>query len=162
MIAANPTRSLYPERTRRAHQALTSQFAPDSELCVRRLLPAGRASLCLALRIFPPSVLIFQSLAPFTPLAVSSERSLEASPVEARSVNLLPARHSARVRININPWHLRFLCFHTLTHSSALSKTLSPIVSCLSALFAQNTRGGYPLLLTAPRSAHILPMRGLP
>ena len=63
-----------------------------------------------------------------------------------RSVNLLPGPHSllsfARVRININPWHLRSLCFHTLTHSSALPKTLSPIVSYCSTLFQRNTQEG--------------------
>ena len=62
------------------------------------------------------------------------------------SFNLLFARHSSflsvRVSININPRHLRFLCFHPLTHSFALPKTLSPIVSCLSTLFPQNTREG--------------------
>ena len=33
------------------------------------------------------------------------------------------------------------VCFHTLTHSLAPRKTLSPIFSALPALFAQNTRG---------------------
>lgn len=46
------------------------------------------------------------------------------------------------VRTSVIPWDLRFLCFHTLTHSFAPRKTLSPIVSCSSALFAKNTRGG--------------------
>lgn len=36
------------------------------------------------------------------------------------------------------------LCFHTLTHSFASPRNLSSIFSGLSALFAQNTRGGLP------------------
>src|SRR5271168_3207394 len=39
------------------------------------------------------------------------------------------------------------LCFHTLTHSFASAEILSPIFSISSALFAQNTRGGYPAFL---------------
>jgi hypothetical protein len=65
----------------------------------------------------------------------------------------------AGVRINIIPWDLRFLCFHTLTHSFATHKTLSHLLSGISALFGKNTRGGgrppalsrtirYPLLTT--------------
>jgi hypothetical protein len=42
------------------------------------------------------------------------------------------------------------VCFHTLTHSFAPCKTLSPISSMLSALFAQITRVGYPC---TPRSS---------
>jgi hypothetical protein len=49
---------------------------------------------------------------------------------------------SATVHINIIPRILAFLCFHTLTNSFASRKTLSPIVSSPSELFAQNTRGG--------------------
>jgi hypothetical protein len=47
-----------------------------------------------------------------------------------------------RVHINIIPWDLRFLCFHTLTHSLATYKTLSHLLSGISALFGKNTRGG--------------------
>jgi hypothetical protein len=50
----------------------------------------------------------------------------------------------ATVHISIIPWTLRFLCFHTLTHSFAPSKTLSPILSIASALFTQNTGRVYP------------------
>src|SRR5579859_18392 len=46
------------------------------------------------------------------------------------------------VRINIIPRHLAVLCFHTLTHSFATPKTLTPTFSIICALFAQNTRGG--------------------
>src|SRR5580704_1725609 len=42
------------------------------------------------------------------------------------------------------PFFTAFLCFHTLTHSFASAKSLSSIFSRLSALFAQNTRGGVP------------------
>jgi hypothetical protein len=42
---------------------------------------------------------------------------------------------------NIIPWDLRFLCFHTLTHSFVTSKTPSPLFSIVSALFAKNTPG---------------------
>jgi hypothetical protein len=48
----------------------------------------------------------------------------------------------ARVHINIIPWDLGFLCFHTLTHSFAMHKTLSHLLSGISALFNENTRGG--------------------
>ena len=48
----------------------------------------------------------------------------------------------ARVRINVIPNALAPLCFHTLTHSFAPRKTLTPAFSIISALFAQNTRGG--------------------
>jgi hypothetical protein len=37
MIAANPSHSFYPERTRRARHALTSQSVSISELCVLRV-----------------------------------------------------------------------------------------------------------------------------
>src|ERR1700690_4141057 len=62
---------------------------------------------------------------------------------------------SARVRINIIPKPLALLCFHTLTHSFALAKALSPVVSIPSTLFAQNTRGGVyppPLSLVLPHA----------
>src|SRR5580704_18280629 len=49
---------------------------------------------------------------------------------------------SQKVHISIIPRHLRFLCFHTLTHSFALLNSLSSIFSGVSALFAKNTRGG--------------------
>ena len=52
-----------------------------------------------------------------------------------------------RVRISIIPWNLRFLCFHTLTHSFALRYLASPFLSAASTLFAQNTRRGYPAQL---------------
>src|SRR5271154_4425741 len=52
-----------------------------------------------------------------------------------------PTTLSARVRINIIPKPLALRCFHTLTHSFAPHKTLSPVVSNSSTLFAQNTRG---------------------
>jgi len=46
------------------------------------------------------------------------------------------------VRINIIPNALASLCFHTLTHSFATRKTLTPAFSIVCALFAENTRGG--------------------
>jgi hypothetical protein len=52
------------------------------------------------------------------------------------------ARVHVSVHINVLPRHLAALCFHTLTHSFALSKTLSPIFSFPCALFAQITRDG--------------------
>jgi len=57
----------------------------------------------------------------------------------------------ARVHINIIPNALAFLCFHTLTHSFATRKTLTPVFSIIPALFAQNTRGG-GWLRSAPSS----------
>jgi len=42
------------------------------------------------------------------------------------------------------PFFATFLCFHVLTHSFAPAKSLSSMFSMLSALFAQNTRGGVP------------------
>jgi hypothetical protein len=50
----------------------------------------------------------------------------------------------ARVPINIIPRHLRFLCFHILTHSFAPPEMLSSINSISSSLFAQNTGVVYP------------------
>src|SRR5689334_10202519 len=47
-----------------------------------------------------------------------------------------------RVPISVIPRQIAVLCFHTLTHSFARSKTLSPIFSTPCALFTQNTRGG--------------------
>jgi len=45
-----------------------------------------------------------------------------------------------RARISMIPRALAFLCFHILAHSLALSKNSTPLFSCDSALFAQNTR----------------------
>jgi hypothetical protein len=39
----------------------------------------------------------------------------------------------------------QLLSFHTIAHSFALAKSLSSVISSRSALFTQNTRGGYPL-----------------
>jgi|SRR5271167_171227 len=49
---------------------------------------------------------------------------------------------SQRVRINIIPFQLAILCFHTLTHSFALREMLTLAFLVTSALFAQNTGGG--------------------
>src|SRR5690348_13001385 len=49
---------------------------------------------------------------------------------------------SSLVPINVIPRQLSALCFHTLTHSFAPSKTLSPIFSFSCALLGENTRGG--------------------
>src|SRR6185437_4698810 len=57
-----------------------------------------------------------------------------------------PYRSFRSVRINIIPRHLAVLCFHTLTHSFAPRKTLTPAFSIICALFPQNTRGGGTLL----------------
>src|SRR5580693_1312042 len=78
-----------------------------------------------------------------TPVHSASPRCL------LRALSILASRLqtalSARVRINIIPKPLAFLCFHTLTHSFALRKTLSAVVSTSSTPFAQNTGGGvYP------------------
>src|SRR5271169_4047399 len=54
----------------------------------------------------------------------------------------------ARVPINIIPWDLRSLCFHTLTHSFATGKMPSPLFSKVSALFGKNTRGGVGVFLS--------------
>lgn len=48
----------------------------------------------------------------------------------------------ARVRINVFPKGLRFLCFHTLAHSFALRNSSTLFASITSALFRQNTRVG--------------------
>jgi hypothetical protein len=65
----------------------------------------------------------------------------------------------ARVRINIIPWDLRFLCFHTLTHSFATHKTLSHLLSGISGLFGKNTRGGgRPPLTSHPVSGLVNPI----
>jgi hypothetical protein len=76
-------------------------------------------------------------------------RSFSASPslLTVRETDLGGPRATVfpRVSINIIPWHLLPLCFHTLTRSFALRKTLSPILSVLFALFAENTRGGVSL-----------------
>jgi len=50
----------------------------------------------------------------------------------------------APVHINIIPLHLAVLCFHTLTHSFATLKTLTPAFSIICALFPQNTGVGGP------------------
>lgn len=63
--------------------------------------------------------------------------------VDGRSSRNLPFQAlSRRVRINIIPFDLRFLCFHTVTHSFASSKVVSLVFSISCALFQQNTRGG--------------------
>src|SRR5208282_1638644 len=51
MFTANCSHLLYPQRTRRTRQALTSQSAFVSELCVRRLPRPGRG--ISALKIAP-------------------------------------------------------------------------------------------------------------
>src|SRR5579862_373780 len=61
----------------------------------------------------------------------------------------LPNALSSRLHINIIPKVLAFLCFHTLTHSFAPRKTLSPIVSAYSTLFGENIRVGYARLFLA-------------
>jgi hypothetical protein len=75
------------------------------------------------------------------------------------------------IRINIIPRHLAVLCFHTLTHSSAPSKTLTPAFSIICALFPQNTRGGvcrtshFPLLSIHPpplSAHHLLGLKPVP
>jgi hypothetical protein len=50
----------------------------------------------------------------------------------------------ARLRINIIPWDLPFLCFRTLRHSFALCNPPTLLPSTVSALFHQNTRGDTP------------------
>ena len=99
------------------------------------------------------------SLPPFTPGAVGERRHAVAlSPMAGGHMFVIPTEGRnllfhpsvavacpslfARVRISIIPWGLLLLCFHTLTHSFALLKTLSPIFSAPSTLFSQNTRGG--------------------
>jgi hypothetical protein len=47
----------------------------------------------------------------------------------------------ARVHINIIPWDLRFLCFHTLTNSLATRKALSLLLSGISTLLWQKHPG---------------------
>ena len=129
-----------------------------------------------SIRAIPTGVIL---PALFTLLAVSCGRSLKGSRAEANDVRdllltfkvsasslslrsdlrLFPLQLltfnglSARVRISINPRHLRSLCFHTVTHSFAPSKTLSPIVSCRSTLFSQNTGRGIP---SQPRAGQSL------
>jgi hypothetical protein len=72
--------------------------------------------------------------------------------------------HSARTRswqrahINIIPRGLRVLCFHTLTHSFAHRKTLSPMFSAHSTLFPKHP-GGVPLAPETRLSATHLPTR---
>jgi hypothetical protein len=63
--------------------------------------------------------------------------------VPLRAALCPPVRIS--VHIKVIPRHLAALCFHTLAHSFARSKTLSPIFSFPCALFAQNTLGGVAL-----------------
>jgi hypothetical protein len=99
------------------------------------------------------------SLPPFTPGAVGERHHAVAlSPMAGGHMFVIPTEGRnllfhpsvavacpslfARVRISIIPWGLLLLCFHTLTHSFALFKTLSPIFSTSSALFSQNTWGG--------------------
>jgi hypothetical protein len=48
-------------------------------------------------------------------------------------------------------WDLRFLCFHTLTHSFASCDPAAPFHSIPSALFGKNTRAGYTLFKPRPR-----------
>src|SRR5271169_4917503 len=68
-------------------------------------------------------------------------------PSEARNLLFLASVVSAaptlfaRVHINIIPWGLRSLCFHTLTHSFALRNPSTSLSSTVSALFCKNTRG---------------------
>src|SRR5579862_1438308 len=56
---------------------------------------------------------------------------------------LTPSRQFPRVHISIIPRHLRFLCFHTVTHSFVAADEVSPVFSIFSKLFAQNTGVGY-------------------
>jgi|SRR5580658_1464069 hypothetical protein len=63
----------------------------------------------------------------------------------------------ARVRNNIIPWDLRFLCFHTLTHSFVTSKTPSPSFSGVSALFGKYIRVRVPLCRKGSTDSFPLP-----
>jgi hypothetical protein len=89
-------------------------------------------------------------LALFTP---SPEGGSERNAVTEGSERRFP-----RVHISIIPRHLRVLCFHTLTHSFASAKSVSPTFSVSSKLFAQNTGVGYAcevgqrFLRAAPRT----------
>jgi len=60
---------------------------------------------------------------------------------------------SQRVRINIISFDLRFLCFHTVTHSFALKKILSLVFSNPCTLFRENTRVWGTLVLLLPSDA---------
>ncbi len=164
MIADHPTHSLYPTGTRGACHALTSQPASAAncsshprQLYSNSCRPErseGSAFLPILATCHSPLATKSFTIRTYGKFSRNSFRSNTYKKRRGwgswwhrlQPVLLTPARHSARVRMNINPRHLRFLCFHTLTHSFALSKTLSPIVSCPSALFAQNTRGGVPPL----------------
>jgi len=52
-----------------------------------------------------------------------------------------PSALFSRVRIHLIPLNLRFLCFHTFTHSFVPSKITTLFFSYSSALFAQKHRG---------------------
>ena len=62
----------------------------------------------------------------------------------------------SRVHINIIPWNLRFLCFHTLTHSFAMGNPSNSFPSRTCELFTQNTRVGAPLVALSLRTARKL------
>jgi POT family proton-dependent oligopeptide transporter len=85
----------------------------------------------------------------FPPLHLASLNSVPSalkSPF-ARTARLGSLQKSASIII---PWDLRFLCFHTVTHSFAPRNPVTPFRSMASALFAQNTRGGGTLAPPGP------------
>jgi len=114
--------------------------------------------------------LVFFRLARFFPsaLSVSLRSALLCRiviPREARDLLLsallrpfiLNSRFStpslSRVHINIIPWNLRFLCFHTVTHPFAMGNPSKSFPSRACELFTQNTRVGVPLLALSLRAA---------
>jgi hypothetical protein len=146
MIVANPTSPLHPLHSMECHPACTEPSRSErSEGSAFDFSPA-----CAS-----PNVDALDAASTLSPLSATHTKNTRGggtSQPPPKNSNRTPSAFnfqrstfnglSARVRININPRHLRSLCFHTVTHSFAPSKTLSPVVSYLSTLFPQNTRGG--------------------
>jgi hypothetical protein len=64
------------------------------------------------------------------------------NPASATPLFSAPSALFSRVRIHLIPLNLRFLCFHTLTHSFASSNVTTSFFSIAFALFSQKHPGG--------------------
>jgi hypothetical protein len=149
MIVANPTLPLHPLHFIKCHPERSEGSAFDfSPACASPNVDA----LDAASRVSPLSATLTKN----TRGGGTSQASVKNSNRTPSAFNFQRSTFnglSARVRININPRHLRLLCFHTVTHSFAPSKMLSPIVSYLSTLFTQNIGRG---VASQPQAAQSL------
>lgn len=74
--------------------------------------------------------------------SLRSASLLPRDPASATPLFSAPSTLFSRVRIHLIPLNLRFLCFHTLTHSFASSNITTSFFSIAFALFSQKHPGG--------------------